>query len=52
MIVKPERDAVTVRSIWNTVSALFPLMLSRPAPGPVIVVGSAVLLNSSVLASA
>src|SRR5262249_27994479 len=48
VIVRPESDAATSRSTWNTLPALVVLTLSRPAPGPVIVVGSAVLLNSSV----
>ena len=43
----PESVAVTVGSIWNTRLALFPLMLSRFAPGPSIVIDSAVLLRSS-----
>ena len=47
VIVKPESDALTSGSIWNTRLALFPLIDSKLAPGPSIVTGRAVLLSSS-----
>src|SRR5262249_29506330 len=37
VMVRPEIDAVTSASTWNTRLAWLPLTDSRPAPGPVIV---------------
>ncbi len=47
MIVRPENDAFTSGSTWNTRLAWFALIDSKSAAGPSIVIGSAVLLSSS-----
>ena len=47
MIVSPESAAVTPLSTSKTRLALLPLMLSKPAPGPSIVIAVPVLLGSS-----
>ena len=47
MIVRPENEAVTSVSTWNTRLVLLALMLSRFAPGLSMVIAALVLLSSS-----